>query len=99
MARPFLLEEGRRLRHRRVWPRWRLGAGARRHPQCGDAADRLFLPRRLCDADRGRRPDHLVHVRSGRPVMTAWPIPAVGTFRPAIGTLLVYLLARGSDEA
>src|SRR3954452_24913282 len=99
MARPFLLEEGRRFRHRRVWPRWRLGAGTRRYPQRRKAADRVPLPLRLCDADRGCRADHLVHVRSGRPVMTTWPILSVVTFLPAVGALLVYLLARGSDEA
>jgi len=30
--------------------------------------------------------------------MTTWPILSVVTFLPAVGTLLVYLLARGSDE-
>ena len=31
--------------------------------------------------------------------MTTWPILSVVTFLPTFGTLLVYLLARGSDEA
>jgi NADH-quinone oxidoreductase subunit M len=31
--------------------------------------------------------------------MTTWPILSVVTFLPAFGTLLVYALARGSDEA
>ena len=31
--------------------------------------------------------------------MTTWPILSVVTFLPAVGALLVYLLARGSDEA
>jgi NADH-quinone oxidoreductase subunit M len=31
--------------------------------------------------------------------MTTWPILSVVTFLPAVGTLLVYLLARGNDEA
>src|ERR1700709_108151 len=31
--------------------------------------------------------------------MTTWPILSVVTFLPAFGALLVYLLARGSDEA
>src|SRR3984885_11439737 len=99
MDRAFSLEEGRRLRHRRSWARRRLGAGARHHPQRGETADRLPLPLRLRDADRGRRTDHLVHVRRGRPVMTTWPILSVVTFLPAFGALLVYALARGSDEA
>ena len=43
--------------------------------------------------------DHLVHVRHGRPVMTTWPILSVVTFLPSVGALLVYLLARGGDEA
>ena len=45
--------------------------------------DRLSLSLRLRDADRGRRIDHLVHVRRGRPVMTTWPILSVVTFLPA----------------
>src|SRR5882757_8980313 len=93
MAWPFSLEEGRRFRHRR-----RVGAGARCHPQRRQAADRLPLSLRLRDADRGRRIDHLVHVRLGRPVMTTWPILSVTTFLPAVGAILVYLLARGGDE-
>jgi len=31
--------------------------------------------------------------------MTTWPILSVVTFLPVFGTLLVYLLARGGDEA
>ena len=31
--------------------------------------------------------------------MTTWPILSVVTFLPVFGALLVYLLARGSDEA
>ncbi len=31
--------------------------------------------------------------------MTTWPILSVVTFLPALGALLVYALARGSDEA
>ncbi len=31
--------------------------------------------------------------------MTSWPILSVVTFLPTVGALLVYLLARGSDEA
>ena len=31
--------------------------------------------------------------------MTTWPILSVVTFLPAVGALLVYLLARGNDEA
>src|SRR5882757_3635757 len=93
MAWPFSLEEGRRFRHRR-----RVGAGARCHPQRRQAADRLPLSLRLCDADRGRRIDHLVHVRLGRPVMTSWPILSVVTFLPVLGALVIYL-SRGDDEA
>ena len=55
-------------------PGRRFGAGARCHPQRREDPDRLSLSLRLCDADRRRRPDHLVHVRLGRPVMTTWPI-------------------------
>ena len=62
------------------------------------AADRLSLSLRLCDADRRRRIDHLVHVRRGRPVMTTWPILSVVTFLPVVGALLIYL-SRGDDEA
>src|SRR6476661_2262452 len=98
MARPLPVEKGRRLRHRRFWPGWRFGARARCHPQCGEDPDRLPLSLRLCDADRGRRADHLVHVRLGRPVMTTWPILSVVTFLPVIGALAVYL-TRGEDEA
>ena len=64
-ARPLPLEEGRRLRHRRLRPGRRVGAGARCHPQRREDPDRLSLSLRLCDADRGRRADHLVHVRPG----------------------------------
>src|SRR6201747_2160426 len=98
MDRPFALEEGRRLRHRRFWTRRRLGAGARRHPQRRETADRLPLPLCLRDADRGRRADHLVHVRRGRQVMTTWPILSVVTFLPMVGALLIYI-SRGDDEA
>ena len=94
----YALEEGRRLRHRRLRPRRRLGAGARRHPQRREDPDRLSLSLRLRDADRGRRIDHLVHVRLGRPVMTTWPILSVVTFLPVLGALLVYV-GRGDDEA
>ena len=31
--------------------------------------------------------------------MTTWPILSVVTFLPVVGTILVYLLARGADEA
>ena len=31
--------------------------------------------------------------------MTTWPILSVVTFLPTVGALLVYLLARGGDEA
>ena len=31
--------------------------------------------------------------------MTTWPILSVVTFLPAIGALLVYVAARGNDEA
>src|SRR5882757_9861697 len=93
MAWPFSLEEGRRFRHRR-----RVGAGARCHPQRRQAAERLPLSLRLCDADRGRRVDHLVHVRLGRPVMTTWPILSVVTFLPVLGALVIYI-SRGDDEA
>src|SRR5258708_761773 len=99
MDRAFSLEEGRRFRHRRSWARRRLGAGARHHPQRRQTADRLPLPLCLRDADRGRRTDHLVHVRLGGPVMTTWPILSVTTFLPTVGALLVYTLARGNDEA
>ena len=94
----FALEEGRRLRHRRLRSGRRLGAGARRHPQRGEDPDRLSLSLRLCDADRRRRVDHLVHVRLGRPVMTTWPILSVVTFLPVVGALAIYL-TRGDDEA
>src|SRR5436305_5944555 len=99
MARPLPLEEGRRICYRRIGARRRLGAGARHHPQRGKIADRLSLSLRLRDADRRRRSDHLVHVRRRRPVMTTWPILSVVTFLPTVGALLVYLLARGNDEA
>src|SRR3954471_15924432 len=99
MARPLPVEGRRRLHHRRLRTRRRLRASARRHPQRRQAADWLSLSLRVCDADRGRRADHLVHVRRGRPVMTTWPILSVVTFLPSVGALLVYLLARGNDEA
>src|SRR5438876_3402885 len=99
MDRPLSLEEGRWLRHRRLWSRWRIGTGARHHPQRREDSDRLPLSLRLRDADRGCRINHLVHVRLGRPVMTTWPILSVVTFLPVFGVLLVYALARGSDEA
>src|SRR5258705_2329561 len=98
MDRIRALEEGRWLRHRRVRPRWRVGPGARHHPQRGKNPDRLSLSLRLCDADRGRRIDHLVHVRHGRPVMTSWPILSVVTFLPVLGALVIYI-SRGDDEA
>src|ERR1700709_2031218 len=98
MARPFPVEEGRRFCHRRLWTRRRLGAGARHHPQRRKTADRLPLPLRFRDADRGCRADHLVHVRLGRPVMTTWPILSVVTFLPLFGALVIYI-SRGDDEA
>src|SRR5476649_38510 len=98
MARAFSVEERRRLRHRRFWPRRRLGAGARHHPQRREVADRLSLSLRLRDADRRRRTDYLVHVQRGRPVMTTWPILSVVTFLPVVGALLIYI-SRGDDEA
>src|SRR5260370_36244984 len=73
--------------------------GARRHPQRREAADRLPLSLRVRDADRGCRIDHLAHVRHGRPVMTTWPILSVVTFLPTVGAILVYVLARGDDDA
>src|SRR5712672_2610777 len=98
MDRIHALEEGRWLRHRRVRPRWRVGPGARHHPQRRKNPDRLSLSLRLCDADRGCRIDHLVHVRFGRPVMTTWPILSLVTFLPVFGALIVYI-SRGDDEA
>src|SRR5215212_11354335 len=98
MDRTFSLEDRRRLRDRRIWSRRRLGAGARCHPQRGENPDRLSLSLRLRDADRGRRSDHLVHVRRGSPVMTTWPILSVVTFLPVVGALLIYI-SRGDDEA
>src|SRR3954469_16066042 len=98
MARPLPVEGRRRLHHRRLRTRRRLGASARRHPQRRQAADWLSLSLRFRDADRGRRADHLVHVRRGRPVMTTWPILSVVTFLPVVGALLIYL-TRGDDEA
>src|SRR3989441_2407519 len=98
MARALLVEEGRRLCHRRVRPRWRVGPRARHHPQRRENPDRLPLSLRVCDADRGRRTDHLVHVRLGRPVMTTWPILSLVTFLPVFGALIVYI-SRGDDEA
>src|SRR3954453_6278903 len=92
------MEEGRRHGHRRLRPGWRVGARARCHPQRGEDPDRLSLPLCLCDADRRRGADHLVHVRLGRPVMTTWPILSVVTFLPVIGALLIYLTP-GDDEA
>src|ERR1700734_1419047 len=98
MDRAVPVEIRRRLHHRRLRPRRRVGAGARRYPQCGAAADRLSLSLRLRDADRGGRIDHLVHVWRGRPVMTTWPILSVVTFLPVVGALLIYI-SRGDDEA
>src|SRR5258705_509956 len=98
MDRIRALEEGRWLRHRRVRPRWRVGPGARHHPQRGKNPDRLSLSLCLCDVDRGCRIDHLVHVRHGRPVMTSWPILSVVTFLPVLGALVIYI-SRGDDEA
>src|SRR5215212_11920133 len=98
MDRTFSLEDRRRLYHRRLRPRWRIGAGARHHPQRREDPDRLSLSLRLRDADRGRRSDHLVHVRRGSPVMTTWPILSVVTFLPVVGALLIYI-SRGDDEA
>src|SRR6202166_1483861 len=99
MARALPVEGRRRLCHRPLRAGRRVQVGARRHPQRRQAADRLSLSLRVRDADRGSGIDHLVHVRLGRPVMTTWPILSVVTFLPAFGTLLVYALARGSDEA
>src|SRR3984893_5784169 len=98
MDRPLPVESRRRLYHRRLRPRRRVRAGARYHPQCREDSDRLSLSLRVCDADRGRRIDHLVHVRRGRPVMTTWPILSVVTFLPVVGALLIYI-SRGDDEA
>src|SRR5712672_3412089 len=98
MDRIRALEEGRWLRHRRVRPRWRVGPGARHHPQRRKNPDRLSLSLRLCDADRGCRIDHLVHVQPRRPVMTSWPILSVVTFLPVLGALVIYI-NRGDDEA
>src|SRR4051812_32164942 len=98
MDRTFSLEDRRRLHHRRLRPRWGIGAGARHHPQRREDPDRLSLSLRLCDADRGRWIDHLVHVRPGRPVMTTWPILSVVTFLPVLGALVIYI-SRGEDEA
>src|SRR6266436_5096724 len=98
MDRPLPVEDRRRLYHRRLRSRWRVGAGARRHPQRGEDPDRLPLSLRLCDADRGCRVDHLVHVRLGRPVMTTWPILSVVTFLPVLGALVIYI-SRGDDDA
>src|SRR4029077_4239087 len=98
VAPPLSFEKGRRLRHRRLLFGWRLATCARCHPRRGEDPDRLPLSLCLCDADRRRRPDHLVHVRLGRPVMTTWPILSVVTFLPVIGALAIYL-TRGDDEA
>src|ERR1700738_4626892 len=99
MDRPLPVEVRRRLRDRRLRPRRRVGAGLGSHPQRREDSDRLPLSLRLCDADRGRRIDHLVHVRLRRPVMTTWPILFVVTFLPAVGAIMIYALARGNDEA
>ena len=56
----------------------------------------LCLSLRICDADRRRRADHLVHVRR-LPLMTSWPILSLVTFLPVIGALFV-LVIRGEDE-
>src|SRR3984893_15947962 len=98
MDRPLPVEIRRRLSDRRIRTGWRVGAGAGYHAQRRQAADRLSLSLRLCDADRGRRIDHLVHVRLGRPVMTTWPILSVVTFLPAPAPLVIYI-SRGDDEA
>src|SRR3981189_3756990 len=98
MDRIHALEDGRWLRHRRVRPRWRVGPGARHHPQRRKNPDRLPLSLRLRDADRGCRTNHLVHVRLGRPLMTTWPILSVVTFLPVLGALVIYI-SRGDDEA
>src|ERR1700736_1966788 len=99
MDRPLPVEVRRWLCNCRIRTRWRVGVGARGHPQRGEDPDRLSLSLRLCDADRGRRTDHLVHVRLWRPVMTTWPILFVVTFLPTVGAILLYALARGNDEA
>ena len=62
LARPPAVEGRRRLADRRLRPRRRVGARARRHPQRRAAADRLPLSLRLRDADRRRGAHHLVHV-------------------------------------
>src|SRR5436190_219534 len=98
MARALLVEEGRRLRHRRLRPGRHFGPRTRRHPQRRENPDRIPLPLRLRDADRRGRSDHLVHVRLGRPVMTTWPILSVVTFLPVVGALIIYI-SRGDDEA
>src|ERR1700734_2107110 len=98
MDRAVPVEIRRRLHHRRLRPRRRVGAGAGCHPQRREDSDRLSLSLRLRDADRGGRIDHLVHVWRGRPVMTTWPILSVVTFLPVFGALLIYI-SRGDDEA
>src|SRR5437588_5999285 len=98
MDRPLPVEGRRRLSDRRSWSRRGVGAGTGCHSQRRDDPDRLSLSLRFCDVDRGRRADHLVHVRLGRPVMTTWPILSVVTFLPVIGALAIYI-TRGDDEA
>src|ERR1700730_10433136 len=90
MDRPLPVESRRRLSDRRIRTRWRVGAGAGYHAQRREDPDRLSLSLRLCDADRGRRIDHMVHVRLWRPVMTTWPILFVVTFLPTVGAKVGY---------
>ena len=63
LARPLPVEEGRRLGHRRLRARWRLGARPRRDAAGGPAPDRLPLSLCLRHADRRRRAGHLADVR------------------------------------
>src|ERR1700736_3558829 len=98
MDRPLPVEVRRWLCNCRIRTRWRVGVGARGHPQRREDPDRLSLSLRLCDADRGGRTNHLVHVRLRRPVMTTWPILSVVPFLPTLGALVIYI-SRGDDEA
>src|SRR5437660_4903196 len=98
MDRPLPVEGRRRLSDRRSWSRRGVGAGTGCHSQRREDPDRLSLSLRFCDVDRGRRINHLVHVRLRRPVMTTWPILFIVTFLPIVGALIIYV-SRGEDEA
>src|SRR5438105_15317126 len=98
MDRPLPVEGRRRLSDRRSWSRRGVGAGNGCHSQRREDPDRLSLSLRFCDVDRGRRINHLVHVRLRRPVMTTWPILFIVTFLPIVGALIIYV-SRGEDEA